>query len=153
MSCLAGFESRPRRGQALSLVLDSSATLAWVYAEERTPAIQKLLSVVIDEGAWVPSVWHLEIANILTVGVRRGRNDATFRDATLQDLALMWIRTDPETEAHAWGATLRLAERHRLTLYDASYLEIALRRSLPLATLDSDLRAAALAEKLTLLGI
>ena len=136
----------------MSLVLDSSAALAWIYGEERTSAIRKLLGLVIDEGAWVPSIWHLEIANILTVGIRRGRNDAAFRDASLQDLSLMWIRTDPETGGQAWGTTLRLAERHRLTLYDACYLEVALRRSLPLATLDSDLRTAALTENVMLLG-
>lgn len=54
---------------------------------------------------------------------------------------------------HAWGAILRLAERHRLTMYDAAYLELALRRALPLATLDGELRAAAKAEKLIVLGI
>jgi predicted nucleic acid-binding protein len=78
------------------------------------------------------------------------RHDAAFRDATLADLALLPIQVDPETNRHAWGATMRLAERHKLTVYDAAYLELAQRRGLPLATLDKDLRAAASAEGVVL---
>jgi predicted nucleic acid-binding protein len=141
------------RAPAMSLVHDSSVTLAWIYAEETTPAIRHVLDQVSDSGAWVPSLWRLEVANILEMGVRRNRHSAAFRDATLADLALLPIRIDSETEHQAWGATLRLAERHRLTMYDAAYLELALRRALPLATLNAELRAAATAVKLTLLGI
>jgi len=137
----------------MSLVLDSPVTLAWVYAEEATPAIRNVLDQVSDSGAWVPSLWRLEVANILEIGVRRNRHNAAFRDATLADLALLPVRIDTETEHQAWGATVRLAERHRLTMYDAAYLELALRRALPLATLDAELRTAATAEQLPLLGI
>jgi predicted nucleic acid-binding protein len=137
----------------MSLVLDSSVTLAWIYAEETTPAIRHVLDQVSDSGGWVPSLWRLEVANILEMGVRRKRHNAAFRDATLADLALLPIRVDTETEHHAWGATLRLTERHRLTLYDSAYLELALRRALPLATLDTELRAAATAENLPILGM
>ncbi len=137
----------------MSLVLDSSATLAWIYADETTAAIHRVFDLLSHGGAWVPSLWRLEVANILEMGVRRGRHDAAFRDATLADLALLPINVDPETDRQAWSATLRMAERHRLTLYDAAYLELAQRRRLPLATLDSDLRLAASAENATLLGI
>jgi predicted nucleic acid-binding protein len=137
----------------MSLVLDSSISLAWIYAEETTPAIRHVLDQVSDSGAWVPSLWRVEVANILEMGVRRKRHSAAFRDATLADLALLPIRIDSETDNQAWRATLSLAERHRLTLYDAAYLELALRRALPLATLDAELRAAAIAEQLAVLGI
>jgi len=137
----------------MSLVLDSSVTLAWVYSEECSPAISHVLDTVNAAGAWVPSLWHLEVANILEMGVRRARHDAAFRDATLTDLSLLAISIDAETEKHAWGPTLRLAERHRLTLYDAAYLELAQRRRLPLASLDGELRAAATAEEVPLLGM
>jgi predicted nucleic acid-binding protein len=137
----------------VTLILDSSATMAWVYADEANPAIRHVFDLVGDQGAWVPSLWRLEVANILEMGVRRGRHDAAFRDATLADLALLPVNIDPETDRQAWGATLQLAERHRLTLYDAAYLELAKRRSLPLATLDIDLRAAASAEKVSILGV
>ncbi len=137
----------------MSLVLDCSATLAWVYAEETTQAVRAVFEVVARGGAWVPGLWRLEIANVLEMGVRRRRHDADFRDATLADLALMPIRLDPETDQHAWAATARLAARHGLTLYDAAYLELARRRDMPLATLDRELRVAALAEGVPLLGM
>lgn len=135
----------------MSFVLDSSATLAWIYAEETTEAVQRIFSRLMASGAWVPALWRLEVANILEMGVRRGRHDAAFRDATLADLALLPIRLDPDTDQHAWSSTLRLAEQHRLTLYDAAYLELAVRRSLPLATLDRELRQAADAAGVNLL--
>jgi predicted nucleic acid-binding protein len=137
----------------VSLVLDSSATLAWVHSEENTAAIEKLFELVCQNGAWVTGLWRLEVANILMMGVRRGRHHAAFRDATLGDLALLPIRLDLETHSQAWGATLQLASRNRLTVYDAAYLELALRRGLPLATLDGDLRLAAEAEGVMLLGL
>ncbi len=136
----------------MSLVLDSSVTLAWVYADETTMAVNAVFEQIIERTAWVPALWRLEVANVLEMGVRRGRHDAAFRDATLADLGLLPITPDPDTERQAWGATLRLAERHRLTLYDAAYLELAQRRALPLATLDVELRNAGQIEGVALLG-
>src|SRR5450432_28393 len=135
------------------MVIDSSVTLAWVYSAETTEVISSLLARVIKSGAWVPSLWRLEVANVLEMGVRKGRSDAAFRDAALADLALLPITVDPETDRQAWGATAKLAARHRLTLYDASYLELARRRCLPLATLDKELRSAAAAEDVIVLGL
>jgi predicted nucleic acid-binding protein len=73
---------------------------------------------------------------------RRGRIDAHFRRAALDDLALLPITVDIETPARAWTDVSSLAETHRLTVYDAAYLELAGRRMLPLATLDAALRRA-----------
>jgi predicted nucleic acid-binding protein len=137
----------------LSLVLDSSITLAWVYSAETTEEVSVVFARVVESGAWVPALWRLEVANVLEMGVRKGRSDSTFRDAALADLALLPITVDPETDRQAWGATAKLAARHRLTLYDAAYLELARRRCLPLATLDSELRVAATAEDVALLGL
>jgi predicted nucleic acid-binding protein len=137
----------------LSLVLDSSVTLAWVYSAETTEEVSGVFARVVESGAWVPALWRLEVANVLELGVRKGRSDSTFRDAALTDLALLPIAVDPETGRQAWGATAKLAARHRLTLYDAAYLELARRRCLPLATLDSELRVAATAEDVCLLGL
>jgi predicted nucleic acid-binding protein len=137
----------------MSIVVDSSATLAWIYDEELTIPIQKVFELVGSEGAWVPSLWRLEVANALEMGVRRGRTKPDFRDQALADLALLPIQFDPLTDVQAWGATLRLAERRTLTLYDAAYLELAHRRGLSLATLDSQLRLAATAENVALLGM
>jgi len=137
----------------MSLVIDSSVTLAWVYSDEVSAAIRHVFRLVAESGAWTPSLWRLEVANVLEMGVRRGRHDARFRDATLSDLALLPVSIDLETEKHAWGGILRLAEGHRLTLYDAAYLELAQRRALPLATLDAELRTAAQRESVSLLGM
>jgi predicted nucleic acid-binding protein len=123
-----------------------------VYSDETTEPVRRVFELLRPSGAWVPGLWRLEVANILEMGVRRKRHDAAFRDATLADLAQLPIQVDAETDQHAWGATLHLAERYQLTLYDAAYLELALRRDLPLATLDEDLRRAASAEKVALLG-
>jgi predicted nucleic acid-binding protein len=109
--------------------------------------------LTVNGGAWVPALWRWEVANVLEMGVRRGRHTAAFRDATLADLSLLPIAVDPEAERQAWGSTLQLAERHKLTLYDAAYLELARRRGLALATLDVDLRPAATAEGIPLLGL
>ena len=136
----------------MSLVLDSSATLAWIYSDEVTEGVRELFDTVADAGAFVPALWRLEVANSLTIAVRRGRIDAEFRRAALDDLALLDITTDSHTDTHAWAETLQLADRFRLTMYDAAYLELAHRRGVPLATLDQDLSSAALALGLRVLG-
>jgi predicted nucleic acid-binding protein len=124
----------------VSLVLDSSVTLSWLYSDELTPATQQVFDRVVSDGAWVPSLWRLEVANSLQNAVRRRRISGEFRDAALTDLALLNIDIDSDTDTFAWSATLRLAERCGLTLYDAAYLELAQRLGLPLATLDQELR-------------
>ena len=127
----------------MSLVLDGSATLGWLYLDERSPIAAQAFELVATEGAWVPSLWRLEIANSLQVGIRRGRIDALLRDSALADLEHLNISVDPNTDRLAWTAILGLADRFRLTTYDAAYLELAHRRSLPLAALDGALCAAA----------
>jgi len=135
------------------LVLDSSATLAWIYGDEITEAVLQVFDIVAEDGGLAPGLWRLEIANSLTVAVRRGRIGVEFRDAALSDLGLLDIALDPHTDAQAWSSTLALADRFRLTLYDAAYLELAQRSSLPLASLDAELRDAAGALGVPLLGI
>ena len=136
----------------MSLVLDSSAALAWIYGDETTAEIRVVFDQVAAAGAMVPSLWRLEVANSLTMGVRRGRITADFRRAALADLAMLDITTDQHTNSFAWSETLILSDRFRLTLYDAAYLELARRRELPLATLDGDLWAAAAGLGVRLLG-
>jgi predicted nucleic acid-binding protein len=135
-----------------SLILDSSATLAWIYGDETTDAVRGVFDAIADNGALVPSLWRLEVANSLTMAVRKRRIDPDFRRAALADLAILDISTDPQTDSHDWTDTLNLADQLRLTVYDAAYLELAQRRTLPLATLDRELRAAATAIGVTVLG-
>lgn len=136
----------------MSVVLDSSVTLAWLYSDELTPATQHVFDRVTASRAWVPTLWRLEVGNSLHMAARRGRITTRFRDGALADLALLNIASDPDTDTFAWSTTLHLAERDRLTLYDAAYLDLAQRLGLPLATLEQDLRAAGGALCVTLHG-
>jgi predicted nucleic acid-binding protein len=136
----------------MSLVLDASATLAWLLPEELTGAITAAFDLIADDSTWVPGLWRMEVANGLSVKLRRGKITPLQRQESLDDLRLLPIYCDQETNDHVWDGTLELADRHRLTIYDATYLELALRLSLPLATLDDDLRDAALQEFVPLLG-
>ncbi|HEY6577753.1 MAG TPA: type II toxin-antitoxin system VapC family toxin [Rhizomicrobium sp.] len=129
----------------MSLVLDSSIALAWTFGDETTDAVRQIFEFVVDTGAVAPAHWRLEVANVLTMAMRKGRIGAEFRRAALVDLALLEIAVDPHTDSRAWSDTLNLADRFRLTVYDAAYLELAQRRRLPLATLDNELRAGATA--------
>lgn len=137
----------------MTLVLDSSVTLTWIYADEGDEETERVLDRIKRSSAWVPSIWRLEVANSLQQGVRRKRIDEEDRDLGLADLSRLRILIDPDTDRFAWSATLGLSTRFTLTVYDAAYLELAMRRSLPLATLDEPLRAAATSVGVPLLGI
>lgn len=124
-------------------VLDCSATLPWVFASEATNATHALHRVLIAGGkAWVPALWHLELGNVLMNARRRGRIDQAGIEKFLATLSLYNVEVDQDTMAVAWSKTLALAEGFGLAAYDAVYLELALRRGLPLATLDEHLRTA-----------
>lgn len=125
-------------------VLDCSAAVPWVFADEVAEACDGLLDRLAEgERAWVPALWHLELGNVLLGAQRRGRIDQAGIEAFFARLGTFDIQVDSETMARAWGKTLDLALLHRLSTYDAAYLELALRRDLPLATLDNALIAAA----------
>lgn len=136
----------------MTLVLDSSVTVAWFFRDEQTEATREVLGTVSQSGAVVPSLWRIEVANALQTAIGRGRIDRGYRDASIADLEIMDIVIDAESDRYVWSTTLNLADRFRLTLYDAVYLELAQRRALPLASLDLRLREAGSALGLTLLG-
>jgi predicted nucleic acid-binding protein len=136
----------------VSFVLDNSMALTWCFEDERTPATIALLERVGDAGALVPGLWPLEALNGLLVAERRRRLDASRRQRLAGFLHALPISVDGETASQAWTTTVGLAERFALSAYGASYLELAQRHRLPLATLDRDLRAAATALGLTVLG-
>jgi predicted nucleic acid-binding protein len=129
----------------MTFVVDSSVTLTWCFADERTPATVALLDRVTDSGAFAPSLWPLEVLNALLMAEKRKRIDAIKRHELIGLLQTLPVTIDPQTVAQAWIVTDRLAGQYGLTVYDASYLELAQRLSLPLATLDEQLCAAALA--------
>lgn len=127
----------------MSLVLDSSLCLAWCFEDERTPEVLAVRERVIEAGATVPTLWRYEVANALLMAQRRKRIEEERRTALLRMLEEFSVEEDHAPEGDPWGATVRLADLHRLTVYDAAYLELAQRRRLPLATLDDALRTAA----------
>lgn len=129
----------PREG----LVIDSSISIAWCFPDERDDYSQAVLDALASQKAFVPDLWHLEVANTLIVGERRKRSTQANTVAWLGFLSSLPIVVDDATRTHAFGNTLSLARDHNLSVYDATYLELALRRGLPLATLDDKLRAAA----------
>jgi predicted nucleic acid-binding protein len=132
--------------------LDSSVALTWCFADERTPATEALLDRVVEAGAVVPVLWPLEVLNALAMAERRRRVDRQIRHSLARSLRELPVRVDLDSAALAWTDTAALAERHQLTLYDASYLELAVRLALPLGTLDEALRKAARVSGVTVLG-
>lgn len=133
------------------IVLGASLALAWCFRDEQTPAAVALLSRVAADGMVVPALWHLEVANVLQMAVRRKRITREQRDASIEDLQSLPIFVDEETMRSAWSETLKLADGCGLSIYDAAYLELALRRNLPLATLDQQLADAARLAKVEVL--
>jgi predicted nucleic acid-binding protein len=127
----------------MTIVIDASITLPWYFEDEISQQAEAVFDRVVNDGALVPAHWKLEVANGFQTALSRGRLTAHYRDASLADLALLPIETDSESNAHAWSETLLIADRFGLTSYDAAYLEIAVRRRLPLATLDRRLAVAA----------
>ena len=101
------------------------------------------LNHVTEKGAIVPSLWSLEVGNVLLIAERNKRISSEQRHKALYTLTELPISVDTMTAHHAWLEAMELAENYGLTLYDASYLELALRRSLPLATFDKVLKKAA----------
>lgn len=133
----------------MRMVLDNSVVMRWLLrdgSDARLAYAAKVLAVLSQENciALVPSIWSLEVANVLVKAQAKQivteARCATFAKL-LQDMA---IDTDPHTASYALGDTLQLARRFKLSSYDASYLELAMREGLPLATLDGDLRNAML---------
>jgi predicted nucleic acid-binding protein len=127
--------------------------LTGCFEDERTPATKSVLDQLADHGAVAPSLWPQEVVNALLMAERRSRVNAAQRQRLTGFLQDLPIRLDTETAERAWNVTATLAAQHRLTLYDASYLELAWRTRLPLATLDKELRTAASALGLPLLGL
>lgn len=122
-------------------VLDCSVAISWLLPDEACDLA--FLKQVAEKGAVVPSIWALEVANVLEMSRRSGRLSDAQRFQALDTLKELPIKVDPETAAHAWGQSVHMASQYNLSLYDASYLELALRKALPLATLDKALHAAA----------
>ena len=134
---------KAKKPKLKEFVLDSSVALAWCFPDEKAPTPEAVLDSLTAARGVVPSLWHLEVANSLLVGERRKRSSEAETVNWLRFLGSLPIAVDEETFARAWSTILTLARSHNLSAYDASYLELASRRGLPLASLDKDLVTAA----------
>ena len=126
-----------------ALVVDCSIAMAWLFHDEATPKTVALLNRLATETALVPAWWFVEITNVLAMAERKGRITPSQSDAFIADRGKLAIERDDEATNRAFTHLLALCRTHRLNSYDAIYLDLAIRRSLPLATLDKDLRKAA----------
>jgi predicted nucleic acid-binding protein len=129
-----------------AFVLDASWVPGFFFRDEISDAARRIRDRALTEDVIVPAIWPLEVANILRQGERRKRISED--DARTAAILVMSLRTFIEAPrlGTALGPVLDLARRHMLTAYDASYLELALRLGLPLATRDEDLLRACAAE-------
>jgi len=132
----------------VSFVLDASVTLCWLFLDGK-PAGRAYALKVLDAmmeartSALVPVTWALEIANVLGKAEAKSLLTEAQSEAFLELLQGLDVGADPATFSRAFSDTLQLARRYRLSVYDASYLELAMRTGVSLATLDEDLKKAA----------
>lgn len=132
----------------MAFVLDASVTMRWL-TKDGTIADLAYANFILDKflepnvHVHVPSHWPLEITNVMLRSERKGLIDKVASENFLDTLKLAPVMVDLATGARAFDDTLAIARYHRLTPYDAAYLELALRLSAPLATLDKDLHRAA----------
>jgi predicted nucleic acid-binding protein len=125
------------------VVIDSSIALTWCFEDEASPETDALFERVRDDGAVVPGLWHLELSNVLLQAEKRGRITASDVATRLDLITELPISVDQETTIRAWRKVLTVAPTEGLTTYDATCLELAVRRGLPLLTKDNELAGAA----------
>ena len=124
-------------------VLDCSVTMAWCFDDETDVRAEDALDALVVHDAIVPNHWPLEVANVLAIAERRQRTTAVKIAEFIEILSTLHIDVDDQTAGRAFGDVLALARTHRLSAYDAAYLELALRMGYPLASLDRALNEAA----------
>jgi predicted nucleic acid-binding protein len=126
------------------LVVDASMTVSWLLPDEADVLSQAVRDALPKaESVWVPAHWRLEVCNSLWMAERRKRLDATGIAQAVALFTQLPVTVDPETNDRAGGETLALARQHTLSVYDAAYLELALRRGASLASLDGPVRTVA----------
>jgi predicted nucleic acid-binding protein len=124
-------------------VLDNSVVMAWYFEDEANDYTSAILQSLAGSEALVPTIWPLEVANVMLVGERRGRSTEARTSRFVALLDALPIRVDVATSQRALSGILTLAREQRLSAYDAAYLDLAMREGLSLATQDQALRRAA----------
>lgn len=133
----------------MPFVVDASVAACWLLPDEGHAAAAAAYARFPADTACVPGLWWFEMRNIFLSNERRGRIDSGMTGRALGLLGRLPIRVDHQADD---AALMALARRHRLTAYDAAYLELAVREGLPLATLDEALAGAARAEGVAVIG-
>lgn len=133
-------------------MLDASVAMTWCFPDENSPYAERVLDSLQTAAAFVPGLWAIEVANAVLSGERRKRLQEFEAARFFALLNALSITVDPQTAERASTDTLALARRHGLTIYDATYLELAIREGLALATLDEALRKAAQASGVPLIA-
>jgi len=127
-----------------NLVLDCSVTGAWLFEDETSAYAEAVLDILASgHRALAPSIWTLEVSNVLLAGERRGRVTETQSTAFWETLKALPIEVDDRTPMTSLGEIIALGREHSLSSYDAAYLELAVRNAVPVATLDYKLADAA----------
>ena len=135
--------ARRRPKVTVPIVIDASLTASWHFEDERSAAAEAILESLENDSAYAPLIWWFEIRNVITLGERKGRatHEQTARFVAFLSQLPIGLDSLPDDDR-----VMTLAGKHRLTFYDAAYLELALREGIPLATLDKELAQAARAE-------
>lgn len=128
----------------MSFVMDCSVALSWYFSDEATDSTQALRERLVEESIYVPSLWPLEVTNAVLEALRRKRVTENELPGLLADLRQLPDEIDRETDSMVWEDSFDLAKRFGLSVYDATYLELAVRKELPIATLDKALAKASL---------
>jgi len=126
-----------------NFVLDCSATMAWIFPDETSTYCKKVQQLLLESQAHVPTIWPLEVANVLWAAERSKRITESQSLRFRRILEELPIHIDTETSNRVFGNILAIAREQDITVYDASYLELSMYKAMPLATLDKALKKAA----------
>jgi predicted nucleic acid-binding protein len=134
----------------MAFIVDASVAACWAFDDESHPWADQAMAKFASDAAEAPGLWWFEVRNTLIVNERRGRIAEAGVSAFLQQLSRLGVSLDRSPDE---AQIMRLARTYRLTVYDAAYVELALRKGAPLATLDSRVVAAAQAESVGVIGL
>ena len=120
----------------MAFVVDASVTISWCFDDEATPYTESVLERLRESEAVAPAIWPLEVANILLLGERRGRIPRTKTESFVRVLRELEVSVQEKSTGTFLGPVMQIGREYGLASYDASYLELAMRHDLSLATLD-----------------
>ena len=127
----------------MSFVLDTSVTMAWLFEDEASPKTESILNRLEAEDAVAPTLWIYEVGNVLLMAERRKRITEAQGKRFTTLLEALPIRVSEPNSRHLWSNAVTVAREHGLSVYDASYLDLAMQEGIALATRDKALIRAA----------